>query len=224
MVRGTIAFWSILEQKMLGITFPTIFLIGNYLSPRRSSANSPLRASMTSNPLDRVLKWYRTTLDSIRVTERVVKQRIPRAITNRHASFKSDEISDNIIALEEAKKELARVVVLALVAVFERTLRDHLKLIPIAALPPGDSQRDAVREAMLDDIEYWNITSRVLELFPAVDANLRGQVKQILEYRNWVAHGHTIGNPPPSNVDPAQAYQRLSAYLTQAGILFITKA
>lgn len=171
-----------------------------------------------ANPLDPVMAWYQIALDSIRVTRRVVEQQIAGAVTAKHVFFARPQ-ADNVTGLEEAKKELARLVVLSLTAIFERTLRDYLNQIPVAALPPGDPHRDAVRNELIKDIEFWNISSRVLEVFPAVDPNLRGQVKQIIDYRNWVAHGHSLGKPPPSNVVPEDAYLRLTDFLAQAGVV-----
>ena len=50
----------------------------------------------------------------------------------------------------------------------KRTLRDYLIEIPRTVLPPGDAHRDAVREEIIEDIEFWNVSARVLEVFPAV--------------------------------------------------------
>jgi hypothetical protein len=171
-----------------------------------------------ANPLDAVMQWYRTALDSLRVTQRTLNQGIAGAVPDKHVFF-GQPLADCTSWLDSAKEELERFVVLALTAIFERTLLDYLTQIPQTALPPGDPHRDAVREEMIKDIEFWNISSRVLEVFPAVDANVRGQVKQIIDYRNWVAHGHTLAKPAPSNVIPAKAHQQLTDFLVQAGLL-----
>jgi hypothetical protein len=110
-------------------------------------------------------------------------------------------------------------VVLALTAIFERTLRDYLVQMPLTAVPPGDPHGDAVREEIVKDIELWNISTRVTEVFPAVDPAVRGQVKQIVAYRNWVAHGHSLAKPAPTNVVPVQAHQVLTTFLLQAGVI-----
>lgn len=171
-----------------------------------------------SNPLGSVMAWYTIALDSVRVTRRVIERQIAGAVTGKHVFFAQPQ-ADNVAKLEEASRELSRLVVLALVAIFERTLRDYLTQIPAAVLPAGDAHRDAVRAELVKDIEFWNLSSRVLEVFPAVDANLRGQVKQAIDYRNWVAHGHSLGKAPPSNVLPEDAHQRLTDFLTQAGVI-----
>ena len=170
------------------------------------------------NPLDPIMRWQETALDSMRVTRRVLTQKIARAVTNRHV-FSRETLAESLARLDEAKEELERLIVLALTAAFERTLRDYLMQIPRNALPPGDAHRDAVREEIVKDIGFWNISERVLEVFPTVDPAIRGQVKQVILYRNWVAHGHTLALPPPSNVVPRDAYQRLTTFLLQAGVV-----
>ena len=65
----------------------------------------------------------------------------------------------------------------------------------------------------------WNISVRVVELFAAVDPALRGQVKQIIKHRNWVAHGRTLIEAAPVVILPPGAHQRLTEFLRQAGIV-----
>ncbi|HLX60594.1 MAG TPA: hypothetical protein VKX17_04865 [Planctomycetota bacterium] len=174
---------------------------------------------MADNPLDPVIQWYQTALDSIRVTQRVVNQSIPNAITDKHGAIFNKVPQECVLKLDLAKEELERLVVLALSAIFERSLRDYLAQFARNALQTGDAHREMVRDEILKDIEFWNISSRVLELFPSVDPNLRGQIKQIIDYRNWVAHGHTLAKPEPSNVTPAGAHRHLTDFLVQAGVV-----
>ncbi len=171
-----------------------------------------------TNPLDPVLAWYTTAKDSIRVTRRVVATGIIGPVTNKHV-FHGKPTADNEAALDQAQEELDRLTVLGFVAIFERALRDHLAALPIVAAASGVPLNDRVRDELLRDMEFWNISSRVIELFGTVDANLRGQAKQIIDYRNWVAHGQTQSQPPPVVMTPATAYQRLTDFLTQSGIV-----
>ena len=170
------------------------------------------------NPLDPIVQWHRTANDSLRVTRRVLTQKIGNAVTSRHV-FSGMPLAESLARLDEAKEELERLIVLALAAVFERTLRDHLTQIPRTAISTGDSLREAVREELVKDIEFWNISDRVLGVFPTVDPLVRGQVKQVIQYRNWVAHGHMLALPPPVNLLPQTAYQWLTGFLVQAGVV-----
>jgi hypothetical protein len=171
-----------------------------------------------ANPLDLVMEWFHTALDSMSVTQRTLNQGLAGAVTSRHVFYRRP-LTDSTARLQEAKKELERLVVLALTAIFERTLRDYLVQMPLTALPPGDPHGDAVRDEIIKDIEFWNISTRVIEVFPGVDAAVRGQAKQIIDYRNWVAHGHTLAKAAPSNVVPVKAHQQLTIFLLQAGII-----
>jgi hypothetical protein len=154
----------------------------------------------------------------MRVTQRVLTKGIKAAITAKHVFYKKPVVDCEAL-LVTAKEELDRLVVLGLTAIFERTLRDYLVQYTRTALPPGDLHRDAVREEMIEDIEFWNVSSRVVEVFPAVDATVRGQAKQVIDYRNWVAHGHTLAKPAPSKAVPDKAYQVLTEFLLQAGVI-----
>lgn len=171
-----------------------------------------------NNPLDPILMWYTTAKDSIRVTRHAVTKNVAGAITAKHA-FHGRVAADNEAALERAQEELDRLVVLALVATFERTLRDHLVSLSVVTAATGVPLHDRVRGEIYKDMEFWNISSRVIELFATVDVNLRGQTKQIIDYRNWVAHGQTQNQPPPIVMSPPKAHQWLTEFLRQAGIV-----
>ncbi len=171
-----------------------------------------------TNPLDPIIAWYTTAKDSIRVTRRVIETGIAGAVTNKHA-FHGKPQYENESALDRAQEELDRLVVLGLVAIFERSLRDHLSALPIIPATTGIPLHDGVRGEIIKDMEFWNISSRVVELFATVDPALRGQVKQIIDYRNWVAHGQTQSKPAPIVISPTVAHQRLTDFLTQAGVV-----
>lgn len=171
-----------------------------------------------SNPLAPVLAWYRTAIDSLLVTHRVITTGVKGAVTRKHV-FHGRTPADNKTALDQVRGELNRLVVLGLVAVFERTLRDHLAALPVIAPTSGHPLHDAVRTEVLKDVEFWNISSRVIDLFKAVDPALRGQVKQIIDYRNWVAHGQTQSQPAPIVILPPAVHQRLTDFLSQAKVI-----
>jgi hypothetical protein len=65
------------------------------------------------------------------------------------------------------------------------------------------------------------LTARVIdEVFKKrIDGNLCGMVKQIINYRHEIAHGHTKGTPPPAFANPSVAYQRLSRFLSDGGVI-----
>jgi hypothetical protein len=149
----------------------------------------------------------------------VIDTGIPNAVTAKHV-FLTKTQTENETALEHAQEELDRLVVLGLVAIFERTLRDHLSALPVVPVVTGIALHDGVRSQIIRDMEFWHIERVLLDtLFATVDTGLKGQVKQIIDFRNWVAHGHTLKQPPPTNISPAEAHKRLTDFLQQAGVM-----
>lgn len=63
-------------------------------------------------------------------------------------------------------------------------------------------------------VERWTVKDMIDALTPSVDEDLRGQVKQIYDYRNWVAHGRNPKRQPPARTDartPRRAQPRTFA-------------
>jgi len=173
-----------------------------------------------AEPLDEVLEWYRTAVDALAITEHAVLRAVPGAIVERHASLHGETESAAMAKLAASRIGLAQVAVVALTAVFERILRDRLVGIAGTVVRGSTDSEERlhaqVRSELADDIEFWNISSRVLGVF-TVDGRLRELVMQVINYRNWVAHGHSIARPPPARIDPIAAHDRFSRFLIAAG-------
>src|SRR5262245_26383037 len=110
-----------------------------------------------SNPLDPVMDWYRTAYDSMRITQRVLEKDIGGAVTSKHR-FWTEAREGSIEQIKQAKTELDCLVVLALAAIFERTLRDYLVGFPRYKRPRKKTDRDhleAVITRINQDIERW---------------------------------------------------------------------
>jgi len=56
----------------------------------------------------------------------------------------------------------------------------------------------------------------VAALRDVVDGNLRGEVKEIYAYRNWVAHGKNSRRTPAQQLYPRQVFRTLSLFIQQA--------
>ena len=67
-----------------------------------------------------------------------------------------------------------------------------------------------------DSIERWTVKDMIDALSPAVDEDLRGQVKQIYDYRNWVAHGRNPKRQPPARTDARTVATKLTEFLEQS--------
>lgn len=170
------------------------------------------------NPLDGILEWYQSVLDALRVTTRVVNKKISDAITDRHVYFGLPD-SESRKKLGIAKAELDNLVVLAMVAVFERVLRDHVLRTVASAFPGSNPTIAAIGSELAKDAEFWNVSSRLIDVFVIVPEDIRGNAKQLVEFRNWVAHAHFLANPPPMNAEPNMSHQRLSEFLKLANLI-----
>ncbi len=172
-----------------------------------------------TNPLVPVMDWYEIVRDGMRVTARVIRKEIPGAIVEKHV-FHYEPPAESLRRLADADRELDDLVVLSLVAIFERALRDYLMGRTTIRLGGGDAIDEAVRAEVLNQIEYWRISDRLIGVFRSrVDGKVLGMVKQIIGYRNWVAHGRASAGPPGGNVAPQIAFETLTAFLDKAGLL-----
>lgn len=101
--------------------------------------------------------------------------------------------------------------VVILFAAFEATVRDRVKIDVERRWPEPDHPilKDT-RNSLVERIERGNF-SGVLDAFKSVDHDLVEQVKQVREYRNWVAHGRR--SEQPSRVNPEEAFKRLDRFL-----------
>jgi hypothetical protein len=173
-----------------------------------------------TNPLIAIMDWYKVALDSMRVTARVIRKDIKNAITNRHVLYHEPSKEQSLARIEVAEEELSNLVVLSLVATFERTLRDYAMERPGRIIVSDDPVDAAIHEAILNDIEYWRIADRLITLFQThVTPEHLGHVKQIIGYRNWVAHGRSTPIPPDGKVIPKVAFEALSRFLSLAAII-----
>jgi len=69
-------------------------------------------------------------------------------------------------------------------------------------------------EKVEHEIEYWKIDD-ILNIFKVViDPDVVGQVKQIKQYRDWVAHRNISKGAPP-NIAPQKAYEIISRILKE---------
>jgi hypothetical protein len=135
----------------------------------------------------------------------------------RH-TFEAEPTSTSLDRIALAQQEVDDLVVLSLVSVFERRIRDHLAALPWLSTPSGTDVDERTRRQIVADMEYWKLSSEVLVLFSnRVSGNVIGQVRQVINYRDWVAHGRSADRRP-SNVIPRYAFKILTEFLSQAGL------
>jgi hypothetical protein len=124
-------------------------------------------------------------------------------------------------SVANCRKELDEMFVLSLVAIFERLLPDASDDLVHHQFSISNETHRKFRDAVRDDVEYWTFRERLLEVFATVPQNIRGQVKQAIGYRDWVAHGRKYGSTPElpiANVTPLFAFKILSSFLAEANL------
>lgn len=91
---------------------------------------------------------------------------------------------------------------------------EYLKRFIHARMSPNDELTDRISKYTIQQVERGRFVE-IIDIFkPLVDLKLIGMVKQVYEYRNWVAHGKNV-DKAPSKVDPVSAYERLLDFLNK---------
>lgn len=158
---------------------------------------------------------YLAVRDSLRVTQRSIEKDL--YILHNRTIFQNSDQDDMRQVLRSAGKELEDLIVLSLFASFERQIRDQIldkssKLQEVIPVELGKKITELARREM----ERWRI-SEVIDLFDfAVDGTVRGKLKQILQYRNWIAHGRNPSElPPVLSTSPKVAYETILEFVSQ---------
>lgn len=129
---------------------------------------------------------------------------------DRLRGYESAAIRDMV---ETIRTDLDDLAVLLLFSVFEASVRDHaqaeLERELLAAPPRHPVLRKAVSDAG-DAIQNGSF-GRLTEAYKSRDADLKTQVDQVRQFRNWVAHGRR--GDATNNIDPDSAFNRLRRFL-----------
>lgn len=137
--------------------------------------------------------------------------------------FKQLEASDIEHEASRALGPLDDLGVLVLFSVFESTVRDHLEAIikPLVARLEHPILRNAADD-VLDGIRQGSFANYVLSPLQNqkhIAAELTDKVRQVRDYRNWVAHGKREPRPPHIvNLTTMEAFSRLKEFLDILGI------
>jgi hypothetical protein len=127
----------------------------------------------------------------------------------------AEELTSKIKFTEDESKSLF---VLDLWALFERFLRHYLqhKGEALKQTVTPLNLADSLYQHFTKEVEYWKpaeILNFLKDSLFSTEAgrNLIGAAKQILEYRNWVAHGKNANElPAVEHFEPSTAYQSLN--------------
>lgn len=162
-----------------------------------------------------IYRNYLTVKNSLVVTRRSMNRKV--SILHRRTIFEELKLDDLNPLLKSADKELADLIVLGLFASFERQLRDEIldKSSKLREIIPKELG-ERITTLAQREIERWRI-GEIIDLFTfAVDGDVRGRLKQILKYRNWIAHGRNPNDfPSVPSTDPKTAYETILEFVSQ---------
>lgn len=163
------------------------------------------------NKLQEIMQWYKLTIESQRITLKILNsspELVP--LDSSLAEYKLSEAKEILL---KAENELNDLTVLSLVAVFEQLVIDYLKDLGRKTIKKEEEiLSKSVLKYALKNSDRWHFKD-ILDIFKSIVSNeLVGSVKQVYDYRNWVAHGKKE-TTSVTKIDPDLAYDRLSEFL-----------
>jgi hypothetical protein len=170
---------------------------------------------MTADSINAVLATYTVLDDSLKMVKRLTPKPIAPAIARR--TFVVGKSAADITAtIEYEWLELNDVMVASLFAAFERELRSAFLNVVTTDWSAHTPTMLNIRGITTDAIERWAVLDMITALREVVDGNLRGEVKEIYAYRNWVDHGKNRHRTPARQFYARQVYKTLSQFIQQA--------
>ncbi len=169
---------------------------------------------MTANPLPPVMESYQVTMDCFKIAHRTIKEQQVRLFPLAQWPTQPDAQQQIATAISNVQE----LFVFSLWATFERLVITYLqnKGATLQTIAPLDLA-SPLYEQFRKEVEYWN-QKEVLDLLKhlsAIDKHTIGQAKQILDYRNWIAHGKEAHQKSAvKTMTPVYTYQVLNDIVT----------
>ncbi len=167
--------------------------------------------------LDDAWQWYEQTSNLLYLMQRLGKRYWktlpwdgPLGHDENFNALAEETVDQQAASSLDSIDELA---VIVLFSVFESVVRENAQNSMKLALQAVDHPiLRTIGTRALDSIEKGPLAP-ILDSYKALDANLVMEVNQVRDYRNWVAHGKR--GRPVANIEPKDAYRRLSRFLAQ---------
>jgi len=169
---------------------------------------------MNDDVVKEVFSVYEALKDSIKITRRSINHEM-YSLHNR-TIFWGEQKTEMLERLSGTVEELDDIMILSLFASFERELRVFIQNIVDGNINKSTRTIERITSLTTDSIERWTVNDMVEAFSDIVDENLRGKVKQIYEYRNWVAHGKNQSRLPSARTDPKTVQITLIDFIHQA--------
>jgi len=166
---------------------------------------------MNSNPLIPVLAAYQVSTDCFKVAKRAVKQQQNQLFADSNWLTQQNAHQN----IDKTAAEVSDLFVFSLWATFERFVISYLqtKAVGLQQTVAPVSLANPLSEYVQKEMEYWS-PKDILDLLKniqSIDKNAIGKAKQILEYRNWIAHGKDMKKSSSVKaMTPVYTYQTLN--------------
>ncbi len=161
-----------------------------------------------------VFSVYEVLKDSIKVARRSINKELYKL----HGStvFLGEQKNEMLNRLSVTEEELEDIMVLSLFASFERELRLFIQEIVDGNMSKPTETIERITLVARNSIERWTLDEMLGVFSEIVDGSLSGKIKQIYEYRNWVAHGKNPDRLPSAATDPKIVQMTLVDFILQA--------
>lgn len=162
----------------------------------------------SDNPLEPIFDAYEVSLDCFKVARRSIDARDDRLIAKTQFFGATPDEAET--ALTDGRTQLVDSAVLSLWSAFERFVIEQVqgrRTSFDSDYPPGFARLLATKFEY--EVERWRF-AEILDLFKSeIGVDLLGQVKQIKQYRDWVAHRNPKSRTP-TKTDPETTFDVLS--------------
>jgi hypothetical protein len=175
----------------------------------------------TNTCLTPIVDAFITAQESLKVVKQIVKNpsQYPQSVLAKMPNLFDSQVPRD--RLNNSLKEIEDLFVLNLWATFERWLRDYLQdkgdNLNITTPKKLGSQ---LYDHFTNEVEYWKPENMLDILKEGIffdslqNKQLVGHAKQILNYRNWIAHGRNPKRLPKiTNLVPSTAYRTLNTII-----------
>ncbi len=195
-------------------------------------------STFPNNPLPPLWETFQTLQDALRMANKAVSTvrlrvaekpdcqhelfKYQQHLLNHNRALQIPEQSNAAKLIEDAQKENQDLFILGLWAAFERFLRSYLqhKGEALQQTVTPTTLANSLYQHFAKEVEYWR-PAEMLDflkdsLFAMAEGRkLIGVAKQVLEYRDWVAHGKNPGKLPAAPaIKPKDVYACLNEIVT----------
>lgn len=178
---------------------------------------------MNKEHIDSVYSTFEQLVASLKVTRRAINKFKQNQANQVEFSslFQRTKFFGNLSRtkgnnLDLAQDDLSDLIIVGLMAHFERELRSDLMEKIDLSITEQDSVSQRLSKETQQSIERWKFED-ILDIYKGkVDEDLIGNLKKPYRYRNWIAHGKKPSDIP-EQCDPKTTYTMILSFYDELG-------